>query len=188
MNLREALGDQFREDMTLEEAAAALESYNPTEGLVDKSLLQKANTEAANYKKQLRAKQTEDEQREAERAAEHESVMAELAELRRDKAVGAYTTEFLKAGYDESLATETAKALYDGKVDVVFSSLKKVLEAQRKAMRAELLKETPRTPADAAAPGGLEYDRLIDDARARGDMSAVAYYTRLKSQKSDTHQ
>ena len=70
-------------DMTAEEKLAALEAYEmDTTGLVKKDLLDKATSEAANYKRQLREKLTADEQAEAERAEVFKNMQTELETLR----------------------------------------------------------------------------------------------------------
>ena len=68
MNLKEVLGDAYKEGMTFEEVEAALEKVNvPEDNSAEierlKNALSKSNSEAAGYKKQLREKMTEDEQK-----------------------------------------------------------------------------------------------------------------------------
>ena len=102
-------------DMTAEEKLAALEAYDvDTTGLVRKDLLDKAASEAAAYKKQLREKLSADEQAEAERQEALKSMQAELETLRAEKAVEAATKKWMGLGYSEQLATETAKAMGSG--------------------------------------------------------------------------
>ena len=158
MNLKELLGDKYQEGMTLEEASAALEDYDPTEGMVKKDLLERANSEAAKYKKELNAKLSADEQAEAERKAAQERMEAELSELKRDKAVSEHKAKLLGLGYDETLAADTAKALADGNLDIVFANQKKHQDAQEKAIRAQLLKETPKPPAGKGGEGMTRED------------------------------
>ncbi|MBQ2615226.1 MAG: hypothetical protein IJF90_00015, partial [Synergistaceae bacterium] len=65
--LSNLLGTAYKEGMTEDELSAALEGLNLTAGGDDaevlrlKAALSKANSEAADYKKQLRSKQTEAE-------------------------------------------------------------------------------------------------------------------------------
>lgn len=70
MDLKALLGDAYKEGMTFEEIEAALKEVQPPEdpaGAAEisrlKTALSKANGEAAEYKKQLRGKQSEAEQR-----------------------------------------------------------------------------------------------------------------------------
>lgn len=181
MNLKELLGEKYREDMTTAEISEALKNYDPTEGMVRKDLLEKANSEAAEYKKQLRAKMSADEQAEAERKAAQERLESELEELKRDKAMSEHKARFLGLGYDESLAADTAKALVEGNMDAVFINQKKHQEAQEKLLRARLLKEVPKPPAGNGGNAVINYAKEIQDAQQAGDYSKAAYYTRLQS-------
>lgn len=167
MNLKELLGDKYREDMTAAEVAEALAEYDPTAGMVKKDLLEKANSEAAKYKKELNAKLTADEQAEAERRAKEEQMANRLAELERDKAVSEHKARLLGLGYEETLAADTAKALADGNMDAVFANQRKHQEAQEKALRAQLLKETPKPPAGSGGMTKEAFDKLTWTEKAQ---------------------
>lgn len=139
------------ESMTPEEKVAALEaSYADSERM--KNALDKATSEAASYKKQLREKQTDEEAKEAERAAKDAEIMAELEALRREKVVGTYTASYLAMGYDEKLAKATAEAMAKGDTETVFKNQKAHLEAREKALRTELLMQTPPPASGADVP------------------------------------
>ena len=185
MNLKELLGDKYREDMTAAEVAAALDSYNPTDGYVRKDVADKYASEAAELKKQLKSKMSADEQAEAERKAAHEKMEAELAELKRDKAVSEHKARLLGLGYEEALAADTAKALADGDMDAVFLNQKKHQESQEKTLRAQLLKETPKPPAGSGGDVQINYAQEIEAAQAAGDFSKAAYYTRLQGMEAE---
>lgn len=130
------------ENMTPEEKVAALEAgYADSEKM--KNALDKATSEAAAYKKQLREKQTDEEAKEAERAAKEAAIMAELETLRHEKLVGTYAASYLAMGYDEKLAKATAEAMAKGDTETVFKNQKLHLENREKALRAELLMQTP---------------------------------------------
>ena len=67
------------DSMTPEEKLAALEAYDPEkDGFVSKSVFDKASSEAASYKKQLREKQS-DEEAKAAKKAEKEAEKARKA-------------------------------------------------------------------------------------------------------------
>lgn len=146
-------------DMTAEEKLAALEAYEmDTTGLVKKDLLDKAASEAAAYKKQLREKQTADEQAQAEQAEAFKTMQAELETLRTEKAVDASTKKWMSLGYDEKLATETAKAMVAGDTEKVFANHAKFIADKEKNLRAELLKDTPAPPPGAGNTGMTKED------------------------------
>lgn len=135
-------------DMTAEEKLAALEAYEvDTSGYVRKDLLDKAASEAAAYKKQLREKLSADEQAQAEQAETMKAMQQELQTLRTEKAIDAATKKWMGLGYDEKLAVETAKAMVSGDTEKVFANHAKFLADKEKNLRAQLLKDTPTPPA-----------------------------------------
>ena len=142
-------------DMTPEEKLAALEAMDLPEpdytGFVKKDLLDKATSEAASYKKQLRERMSEDEAKAEKDAEERAAIMEELEQLRAEKVIDQNTTKFLGLGYDETLARETAKALAAGDTEVVFKNHAKFIADREKALKAEILKNTPTPPAGDGA-------------------------------------
>ena len=146
------------ESMTPEEKVAALEaSYADSEKM--KNALDKATSEAAAYKKQLREKQTDEEVKEAERASKEAAIMAELEALRHEKVVGTYTASYLAMGYDEKLAKTTAEAMAKGDTETVFKNQKAHLEAREKALRTELLMQTP-APSPGKSDAGVSREEV----------------------------
>ena len=137
------------ENLTPEEKIAALEA-NYASVAQHKAAADKAASEAASYKKQLREKQTDEEAKAAKDNEEKAAIMAELEALRHEKQVGAYTTSYMGIGFDEKMARATAEAMANGDMETVFKNQKLHLETREKALKAELLKQTP-TP-DAGAP------------------------------------
>jgi hypothetical protein len=132
------------ESMSPEEKVAALEAYEPDmSGFVAKSAFDKTASELAAAKKSLKEKMTEDEARAAQEAEERASIMAELEALRAEKVVASYTTAYLGLGYDERLAKATAVAMAKGDTETVFKNQKLHMETREKALRTELLKQTP---------------------------------------------
>lgn len=164
----------YREDMTAEEKLSLLENKpdnsasqgiqqpdnspeepeepkkpaaKPGANYVPKALYDKLASEHAALKKQHRASMSEEDQREADRQAAQEEMQRELEDLRREKKLTGYKAAYLSMGYDEELASETAEAMVEGDTDTMFANLKKHSAALEKSLRAQILKETPRTPA-----------------------------------------
>ena len=132
------------ENMTPEEKLAALEAYDPEkDGFVSKATFDKKASEASELGKQLRAKQTDEEAKAAKEAEERTALLARLEELEKEKAVNGYVTSYLAMGYDEKLAKASAEAIVKGDMETVFANQKAHTESREKALRAELLKETP---------------------------------------------
>lgn len=136
-------------EMTAEEKLAALEALEIGEGMVEKRLLDKANSEAADYKRQLRATMSEAEQKAAEEKEAREALENRLKELETEKKMSDYRAEFAGIGYDEKNATDMAAALVSGDMKTVFRLQKAFVESQKEAIKAELLAQTP-PPAGGA--------------------------------------
>ena len=148
MNIKDLLGDAYKEGMSVEEIENALKDIDlPTDNSAEidklKAALNKSNSEAADYKKQLREKMSAEEAKAKEDAEKYEEVVKERDALLREKNILGHKTQFLALGYDEKLADETAEAMVNGELDKVFANQKKHLETERKKIREEVLNETP---------------------------------------------
>lgn len=193
MYLKKLLGDAYKEGMTPEEIAQALETAGVGVAPDDdsgkeierlKAALTKSNSENAEWKKKLREKQTEEERKAQEDAEKIETLQNSYNELLKDKTVSEYTAQLLGLGYSKDLAAETAQAMHEGDSAKVFSNQKKHLEAQEKELRAAILKETPAPPPGSGGSGEIDYQKKIDEAQSNGDVTAAAYYTRLMAQEA----
>lgn len=187
--LSDLLGKAYKEGMTEDEISAALESIgqgNDAEVNRLKAALSKANSEAADYKKQLRSKQSADEAAAATQKEEHDRLTQENAELKRSIALTDKKSKLLAMGYDETLAAETATAMVDGDMDKVLANQNKYLEVQKKAIQADAMRKTPRpAPGGDGTGGGVDYAKKIAEAQSSGDITAAAYYTRLQAQEAN---
>lgn len=140
-------------EMTAEQKLAALEGMEMDyTGWVRKDALDKASSEAANYKKQLREKQSADEQAAAQAAETLRAMQDELDALRKEKQITELSKRWMGAGYSEALATSTAKAMAEGNAEQVVKNFATFLAEHDKAMKADILKQTPTPPA-GDAPG-----------------------------------
>ena len=140
------------ESMTPEEKIAALEA-NYSDVAQSKAAADKAASEAASYKKQLRERMSEDEAKAAKDAEERASLLARVQELEHERSVNGYVNAYLAMGYDEKLAKATAEAMAKGDTDTVFKNQKIHLDAREKALRTELLNQTPTPPAGKTDTG-----------------------------------
>lgn len=183
--LSDLLGSAYKEGMTEEEISKALEGIelgNEAELNRLKTALSKSNSEAADYKKKLREKQTDDEAKAAADKEAFDKMVEENNSLKRSIAIAEKKAKLIGMGYEEKMADETAVAMIDGDMDKVLSNQSVYLETQRKAIQADHMRKTPR-PASGAEEGGTDYDKLIETARANNSLAEVAYYTRLKAQE-----
>lgn len=110
---------------------------------VAKATFDKKASEAAELGKKLRERMTEEEAKAAKAAEEHEALLKRLEQLEHEKAVSTYTTAYVAMGYDSKLAAATAEAMAKGDTDTVLKNQKIHLENREKALRTELLKQTP---------------------------------------------
>lgn len=147
-------------DMTAEEKLKALEELeievpkdNGEEVTRLKTALSNANSQAAEYKRALREKQSEAERAEAERAEREKAVEDELRTLRRDKTVSGFVAQCLALGYDKDLALRAAEAMADNDAAAIMACQQDFLEAKKKELEAAALNKqptlTPGTPATA---------------------------------------
>ncbi len=187
MDLKTLLGDDYKDGMTIEEINAALADKNFVDSStlpksVSKDVFDKTASELAKTKKELRKLQedtmTAEEKlnAETEKAKELQSTYAkELAKLKAKEI-------FVEAGLiekdyaslldavvseDEEVTTTRAKAMVD-----VINAQKQAVE---QAVKAELLKGTPKPPAGGGGSiGKVDYEKEIAEARERGDMVTMA--------------
>ena len=148
------------ENMTPEEKLAALEAYDPEkDGFVSKATFDKKASEASELGKQLKSRMSEEEAKAAKDAEERAALIAELEQLKTEKAVNSYVNSYLALGYDEKTARASAEALTKGDMATVFANQKTHIENREKALKAELLKETP--PPDGGKPdGGMTLEKF----------------------------
>lgn len=138
-------------EMTADEKVEALLNFEIETPKVDESeetrrlkqALSKANSEASEWKKALREKQTEAERAEAERKEREAAVENELRSLRRDKTVSGYLAQYLALGYSKELALKAAEAKADGDAATDFECQREHQEAMRKEMEAATLSKQP---------------------------------------------
>lgn len=187
MTFQEILGEAYKEGMTIEEVSAALATVQPpkshdTELQRLQAALIKSNSEAAEYKRQLRTKQTEDEVRASTEKEEREKLQSAHDTLLREVTVSKHRARLLGLGYDDALAIDTAEALVSGDMEKVFANQAKALAAKEAAVKAALLDDTPKPPAGNPSTS-TKYDTEIASALSSGNASMAAYYTRLNQEQ-----
>ncbi|MBP5741274.1 MAG: hypothetical protein J6W59_05940 [Bacteroidales bacterium] len=170
------------ENMTPEEKLAAIEAYNPEEnGWVPKATLDKATSDAAKYKKDLK----EAQQNTQEATATQKSLEERIQELERERAVSGAVAKYVGLGYSPELAQSSAEALISGDYDTLFKNQQTILAEARKAAEIEQLKSTPK-PAGGVGSQTQDFSKMIAEAQAKSDFAAAAYYTRLQQQETNT--
>ena len=132
-----------------------------------KAALSKANGEAAEYKRQLREKQSETERAEAERLESEKAMREELEQLRKERAVNDGKTRSLAIGIDEENADIVANAtamLTDDDKNALFDALKAFVEATKTRLANEALNRQPGlstgTPPTTNTTVDEEYEKM----------------------------
>lgn len=167
------------ESMSAEEKLAALEGYEFSD-VVSKSVLDKATSEAAEWKRKYNSTLSEAEQA---RIAAEEAAKAtsdRLAELERKDKISTAKDRYIKSGFTPELALATAEAFVDGNMDAVLENVSKHATEVATAARDAALKDTPAPPAGGKAVlGKAEYQKRAEEAAANGDFTTAAYYQRI---------
>lgn len=148
MDLKELLGDAYKDGISVEEITAALKDKK----FVDPSALppsvpkgdfDKTASEVAALKKQLKEKLTTDEQT----AAQQKEIQDTLAALQKENSQFKFEKQFLAGGYDAKTAAAMAEAVSGGDM-AKFATLNTTFMADQKkgleaSIKADLLKNTP---------------------------------------------
>lgn len=184
-DLQTLLGDAYKEGMTLDEINEALADRelmdkSEMDGYVPKSLLDKANTEAADYKKKWRGALSDAEKKEQDEKEKQTAMENELNQLRRDSRIAAYEKNYLGLGYDEKSAKEIAEAMFDGEMDTVFMLQKKFQENKERAIKADMMKNMSTAPSGNQA--AVDYSKQIAEAQANGNMALAASLIRQQAE------
>ncbi len=138
--------------MSAEEKLAALEAFEVEDSTSEienyKKMINKASSEAAEWKRKHNALLTEEEQAKIARDTAFQEMKDRVETLEKEKMVATYNASFISMGYDADLATKAAISLADGKMNEVFVYMKQHGDNKEKELRAEILKSTP-TPSTA---------------------------------------
>lgn len=178
----------YRDDLSAEEKLALYEKAEiDLSGYVSKSTADKYASEAAEYKRKYNTTLSEQERKAEEENEARSKMEKELADLKRERLIDRNTAELLKIGFSNELAESGAKALADGNLTAVFESMAKHMKAFETNLRAEMLKSTPKPPSGIVGrQDTATMLKQVEEAQARGDYAAAAYYNRLAEQAKQT--
>ena len=193
MDIKTLLGDAYKEGMTIDEINAALADKNFVDPAtlpksVAKDVFDKTASELAKVKKEL--KELQESTMSADEKLKAELEKATTAQLTYAKELSKLRAKeiFVSAGLTEadyssildavvSEDEETTKTRAKSMVDLI-SAQKAAVE---KAVKAELLKGTPKPPAGGGGNTGGAFEKEIEAARANGDMATVAALIRQQA-------
>lgn len=192
-NIKALLGDAYREGMTNDEIVEALNGVtlplnNSDELDRMRKAKDKANSEAAEYKRQLKAKMTEDEQRAAEEAEKYQKMQEENATLKKQIALSDLTTKFIASGLDAESAAKSAEAAYSGDFDTVINNFTSFVansvKTAKETAKAELLDANPIM--QGGRTGGVKDNtEAIQSSIAMGDYANAAALMRQQETQNN---
>lgn len=193
-NIQSLLGEQYKEGMTNDEIVAALENVELPQDKSDevarlKKAFDKTASEAAEYKRQLKAHMSEEEKKSAEEAEKYSKMEEENAALRKQVALSDLTSKFISSGLDAETAFKTAEAAYSGDFDTVIANFSAHVETATKTAaetaKAELLAQNPVMKGGRTAPQVKDYSKDIDSALANGDYANAAALMRMQQEQTN---
>lgn len=161
-------------EMTADEKVEALLNFEIETPKVDnseeinklKASLSKANSDAAEWKRQFREKQTEAERAEAERKEREQAVEEELRMLRRDKTIAGYVNSCLALGYDKELAQRAATAMADNDAAEIMACQQEFLAVKQKELEMAALNKQP-TLSVGAPPTSATVEKTAENELRR---------------------
>lgn len=134
----ETAGKEPEKAPTVEELTAKMNALE-IELAKSKAALSKVNSEAADWKRQLREKQSEQERFEAERAEAEKKQAELLAEYQKRDTINTYKGKLIEAGVDVRAAELMANALPVGVGEEYFAATKEFLQGQKQAFEKEAI-------------------------------------------------
>ncbi|MBS4932180.1 MAG: hypothetical protein KH020_12845 [Clostridiales bacterium] len=154
----EKTGNEEENELTLEEVMAEL-AKERAEKERFKNSLDKATSEAANYKKKLREKQTAEEQEAEAKREQEENFKNYVKGLENRIALSEATERYMGLGMSKEFASETAKLELEGDREAVTVNMNKHMENMIKAKEAEWLASRP--PVNAGQDDGKDEDPFL---------------------------
>lgn len=151
----------------------------------ERRLREKANSEAAGYKKQLNAKMSEKERIDAEKAEREAERDEQFQQLMRENKINKVEKSYLALGYTADEAEKMAVAEVDEDFDAKLKIQLAVQKRQKKEYEAEFLKSRPELNAGA---GDKQLTKEQFDSMGLAEKSKLfreneAEYNRLNSMK-----
>lgn len=142
--------------LTAEEQLAKLTAENKKY----KSAMDKAASDAADWKKKYRATLDEKERLDQEKVDRDAQFQSEFDQLKRENSINKMSKSFIAMGYTEEQALKASEAQIDGDTDELFRIQQAFLIARDKTKEAEWMKSLPTPPS-----GNKD---TVDDAFIKG--------------------
>lgn len=164
MDLKKILGEAYKDGMTFEEIEEALRKIElPEDKSAEierlKAAISKSNSEAADYKRKLREKLSDDEKKAQEEKEKRDELEEKYNKLLHETAAAKHKAKLLALGYEEALAEDTAAALVAGETEKLFVNQLKHQQNLEKKIKAEALKQTP-PPVGGTGDNAMTLEKL----------------------------
>lgn len=116
-----------------------------------------ASADASEWKKkfnasedELKARMTEQERAEKERAEANAAMQTELETLRKERNIANFKAQFVSIGFEDSLSQETAEAMNNGDTAKVFDGIRKFIATHDKEMAEKAIMNNPTLPGGSS--------------------------------------
>ena len=153
------------EAKTVDELKAELEAQR-TEVIKWKNASNKASSEAANYKKQLQAKLSVDEQAEQAKREREDYYKG----IERENSVMKQSNLLIANGFSQDEAQKIAEARYDGDLETALTLENKHYSDVRAALKKEYDDKVAKLTGPQSGNGnGVDYTKQFNDAMKEGD-------------------
>lgn len=187
-NIKDLLGEAYVEGMSAEDIVKALEGVSLPQDRTDEidrlvKAKDKANSEAAEYKRKLKDHMSEEEKRVAEEADRIKTIEQENADLKKRIAIADYTSKFIASGLDAEVAAKSAEAAYTGDIDTVIANYNSKIASVKESVKAELISATPVMTGGSSVKV-KDYTKDINDSIVGGDMAKAAALMRVAQEQT----
>lgn len=141
-----------------------------------KALLNKATSEAAEFRRKYTSTLTEAEKAQAEREERDKEIQEELTALRRDKEVARFNSSLIGNQVSAATASVLSEAVADGNKDAIIEAIGSLVTELKKAYKIDSIHHAP-TPD---GQGGTEtVSEELEFAKALGRERATANRTEV---------
>lgn len=189
-NIQDLLGEKYHEGMTVEEINEALKDVSlPQDRTAEfeslKKAYDKAASDTAEYKRQLKARMSEEEKAKTEMDEKFQKMEKENAEMKKRIRVSELKAKFISSGLDAEEAAKVAEEAYGGNIDFVIETYNKKIATVKETVKADLMAETPSIQGGASGQV-KDISPDIDSNIAIGDYANAAALMRV-SQTQNTN-
>lgn len=150
-------------------------------GYIAKEQFDKVSSQLAEAKRNLKSRQSEEEQKASEREQQFKELQENYNNLVMKNSISEHKAKFIAMGYDEKLAENTADALVKGDTSTVFANQQAFLKSYADSIRSDAMKNY-KPLASGAAKAEQEEANIgsklasAENAEIEAAKKAQAYY------------